>query len=79
MTQQIQNLANEPRMLQERVKFLLDYRWRGNQREMARDLSVSQGLISKIVNGVQGPGKRFLHALARQTGVNAEWVLGGVG
>src|SRR5262245_46859385 len=63
----------------ERVKFLLDYRWHGNQRQMARDLRVSQGFISKIVNGLQGAGRRFLEALARQPGVNSEWLMRGEG
>ncbi len=65
--------------VRDRVKFLLDYHWGGNQRQMARDLAVSQGLISKIVRGHQGAGKRFLATLARQPGVNAGWVLRGEG
>ncbi len=65
--------------VRDRVKFLLDYHWGGNQRQMARDLGVSQGLISKIVRGHQGAGKRFLATLARQPGVNADWVLRGEG
>jgi hypothetical protein len=65
--------------IRDRVNFLLDYHWTGNQRQMARDLAVSQGLISKIVNGHQGAGRRFLATLARQPGVNADWVLRGEG
>ena len=62
-----------------RVKFLLDYHWGGSQRQMSRDLAVSQGLISKIVNGLQGAGRGFLNNLARRPGVNADWVLRGEG
>src|SRR5438309_10825248 len=62
-----------------RVRFLLDYHWGSNQRQMARDLGVSQGLISKIINGNQGAGKRFLAILARQPAVNADWLLRGEG
>jgi hypothetical protein len=65
--------------VRDRVKFLLEYQWGGNQRQMARDLAVSQGLISKIVNGLQGPGSRFLATLARQPSVNADWILRGEG
>ena len=71
------NQANDGReAVRDRVKFLLDYRWDGNQRGMAEDLGVSQGLISKIVNGFQGAGPRFLAVLGRQPGVNAQWLQG---
>jgi hypothetical protein len=66
-------------VFRDRVKFMLDYHWDGSQRQMSRDLAVSQGLISKIVNGLQGAGRGFLNNLARQPGVNAEWVLRGEG
>src|SRR4051812_640798 len=65
--------------VRDRVKFLLEYHWLGNQRQMARDLEVSQGLISKIINGLQGAGRRFLGILGSQPGVNADWVLRGEG
>lgn len=66
-------------IVRDRVRFLLEYHWGGNQRQMARDLAVSQGLISKIANGHQGAGRRFLTTLAHQPGVNADWVLRGEG
>jgi hypothetical protein len=62
-----------------RVKLLLDHRWRGSQTEMAADLGVTQSLVSKIVRGFQGPGRPFLEVLARQPGVNPQWVLYGEG
>lgn len=65
--------------IRDRVKFLLDYHWSGNQRQMARDLGVSQGLISKIVNGLQGAGRQFLTVLGQQRGVNPDWLLRGEG
>lgn len=65
--------------IRDRVKFLLEYHWDSNQRQMARDLGVTQGLISKIINGHQGAGKRFLTTLGRQPGINAEWVARGQG
>jgi hypothetical protein len=63
----------------QRVRFLLDFRWAGNQRQMARDLGVAQSLVSKIVNGAQGAGKRFLATLARYPGVNPDWLVRGEG
>src|SRR3954453_10582055 len=74
-----QETAHERDAVRGRVRFLLEYRWGGNQRQMARDLDVSQGLVSKIVNGQQGAGRRFLAALAHQPGVNAEWLWRGEG
>lgn len=66
-------------VIRDRVKFYLEYKWDGNQRRMADDLGVSQGLVSKIVNGQQGAGKDFLAALARQPGVSADWLDSGEG
>jgi hypothetical protein len=62
-----------------RVRYLLEHRWGGSQRQMSRDLGVSQGLISKVVSGQQGPGNRFLAAIARQPGVNEDWLYRGAG
>jgi hypothetical protein len=63
----------------DRVKYLLAHLWRGNQREMARAVGVSQGLISKVVNGQQAPGPRLLTALANHPGVDSDWVVSGTG
>jgi transcriptional regulator with XRE-family HTH domain len=63
----------------ERVRYLLDYRWRGSQREMARAIGVSQGLISKFLNGVQGPGRRLFAALASHPGISPDWLRTGAG
>jgi hypothetical protein len=63
----------------ERVRYLLEFRWRGNQREMARAVGVSQGLISQVLNGHQAPGRKLLSALAAQPGISPEWVIKGTG
>lgn len=68
-----------PEDARDRVKYLLANLWRGNQREMARAIGVSQGLISKVVNGQQAPGPRFMTALAGHPGVDREWALSGTG
>ena len=63
----------------ERVKYLLAHLWRGRQREMARSVGVTQGLLSKVVNGQQAPGPRLLTALAAHPDVNGEWLRTGAG
>ncbi len=68
--------ANETR---ERVKYLLAHLWRGRQREMARSVGVTQGLLSKVVNGQQAPGPRLIAALAAHPDVNGEWLRTGAG
>ena len=62
-----------------RVKYVLEIIWSGNQREMARAVGISQSLISKVVTGQQPPGKRFMSALAKYPGINADWVMHGTG
>lgn len=71
--------ASTPDATRDRVKYVLTYLWRGNQREMARAIGVSQGLISKVVHGQQGPGRRLMSALAEYPGINAEWIRTGTG
>jgi hypothetical protein len=46
---------------------------------MARAVGVSQGLISKVVNEHQAPGRRLTEALAAHPGINPEWVATGTG
>src|SRR5262245_13012337 len=71
--------AGQMEAVRERIRFLLSYRWKNHQRQMARELGISQGLISKVVNGQQGPGERLLAALAEGGGVNPRWLLHGEG
>lgn len=65
--------------IRKRVHFLLTNLWSGNQREMARALSVTQGLLSKVLSGKQGPGPRLLRALAGHPEVNEGWLRTGMG
>jgi hypothetical protein len=62
-----------------RIEYLLDNHWGGNQRRMARDLEMSQALISKVINGHQAAGREFLESLGRQPGIVRDWVLYGQG
>jgi len=62
-----------------RFEYLLQHGWGGRQREMAADLGVSQGLISKVARGEQAPGPKLIEALAGHPKVNARWLLEGVG
>jgi len=63
----------------ERVRFLLEKCWGGNQNRMGRDLQVSQSIVSKIARGERIPGKKIVLALSRHPGVNPDWVLRGEG
>ncbi len=62
-----------------RFEHLLKHAWGGRQREMAADLGVTQGLISKVARGEQAPGPKLIEALAAHPKVNARWLLEGVG
>lgn len=71
--------ARNPETNRDKVKYVLAHIWRGNQREMARALGVSQALISKVANGHQAPGRRLLSALANHPQISAEWIQSGGG
>jgi transcriptional regulator with XRE-family HTH domain len=62
-----------------RVKYVLEVIWGGKQREMARAVGITQSLISKVVSGLQPPGKRVMEALAKYPAINADWALHGTG
>jgi hypothetical protein len=62
-----------------RIERLLRLLWAGNQRKMADDLSVSQGLISKVVRGERAPGSKLLDAVANHPRVNRLWLHEGQG
>jgi hypothetical protein len=62
-----------------RIRFLLDARWRGQQREMARAVGVAQPSLSRVVNGVQEPGRRLLAKIAAHPEVSDTWLYTGQG
>jgi hypothetical protein len=62
-----------------RIKFILDARWRGQQREMARAVGVAQPSLSRVVNGVQEPGRRLLAKIAAHPEVSDTWLYTGQG
>jgi hypothetical protein len=62
-----------------RITFLLDARWRGQQREMARAVGVAQPSLSRVVNGVQEPGRRLLAKIAAHPEVSDTWLYTGRG
>jgi hypothetical protein len=62
-----------------RIKFLLDGRWRGQQREMARAVGVAQPSLSRVVNGVQEPGRRLLAKIAAHPEISDTWLYTGQG
>lgn len=63
----------------ERFRWALESLFAGNQSRMAAVLGCSQPTVSRIVAGVNEPGKKLLAALAAIPGVDSQWVQTGVG
>lgn len=74
-----QNEAGHTEAVRKRIRYLLDHRWGGSQRGMARAIGVSQGLISKVLSATQKPGRRLLGAIERYPGINSDWLRNGIG
>jgi hypothetical protein len=62
-----------------RIAFLLNVRWRGRQREMARAVGVAQPSLSRVVKGVQEPGRRLLAKIAAHPEISDTWLYTGQG
>src|SRR4051794_24015954 len=62
-----------------RIKRLLEILFSGHQRRMAEETGLSHGLLSEIVNGRKGPGRRVLDAIAGHPKVNPHWLYLGEG
>jgi hypothetical protein len=65
--------------MQQRIRWVLNNLYRGNQSHMAAAMGMSQSLISRVANGRQGAGPEFLDALKRLPGLNPNWVDSGEG
>src|SRR5262245_58762238 len=63
----------------DRVRFLLNNLYGGNQSRMAAAVPASQSLLSKIDRGDRLPGRDLMEKLAQLAGVNPGWVLRGEG
>ena len=62
-----------------RVVTVLDRKFGGNQSAMSRATGVPQATISRIVRGVQEPGRGTLTAIAALPGIDPVWVHTGRG
>ena len=62
-----------------RIGWLLKKVWQGSQTKMARDIGVSQSVISHVVVGRQEPGRKLLAAIASNPLVNSRWLITGEG
>ncbi len=62
-----------------RIDWLLKKVWHGSQTKMARDIGVSQSVISHVVVGRQEPGRKLLSAIASNPLVNSRWLITGEG
>ncbi|HCS54670.1 hypothetical protein [Rubinisphaera sp.] len=63
----------------QRVLYLLDKLWHGNKAAMARDLNLSTSVVNQVEYGIHSPGTKFLEALSKYPGINAEWIRTGEG
>ena len=63
----------------DRVRWLLEHHWSGNQSHMAKAVDCTQSLISRVVNGVQPPGRRLLDRISKHPNVNTVWLFTGQG
>jgi hypothetical protein len=62
---------------EDRIRWLLDHHWSGNQSQMAADIHCSQSVISRVVRGVQPAGSRLLRAIGDHPEINKIWLLSG--
>jgi hypothetical protein len=62
----------------DRVKWLLETRFRGNRSAFAEAVDFSHTIIGKVAAG-QAPGRKLLTAIAQSLSVNATWLLTGAG
>jgi hypothetical protein len=72
-------LPTSDRTIGERVKYLIEVLFRGNQGRASDALGLAQTYISKIMRGERNPGTKLLDALARIPRVNETWLLSGEG
>lgn len=63
----------------QRIAWLLDHIWAGCQSAMARDIGVSQPVISRVVRGVQEPSSLLLGVLRKVPRINWDWLQHGDG
>lgn len=64
---------------EERLRWLLDEWWGGNQRRMASELGLSTSMVSKVLAGERQAGRQFFHAIIEKRPTNLNWLLTGQG
>src|SRR5436190_21351486 len=62
-----------------RIAWLLTHLFGGNMRRMAEAVGVTHSVLSKVVGGQQGPGRRLLESIASHPKVNPDWLFSGEG
>jgi transcriptional regulator with XRE-family HTH domain len=63
----------------ERIAWLLEHLWEGNQSKMASAVGCSQSLLSRVLAGQQAPGRQLLERIAQVPRINSAWLLSGRG
>lgn len=71
--------ASDRVQVAERLAYLRDQMWNGNQNEMARALGLQQGTLSNVLSGKRSAGSKVLKAACSYPGVNPNWVRSGAG
>ena len=72
-------LATDDTTPRGRLNRVLDVIFRGNQGPMACATGVSQASLSRVIRGVQEPGRRLMCSVAALPGVDAVWLFTGRG
>src|SRR5262249_7819585 len=62
-----------------RLNLLCKSIWKGNRSRMAKDLGISQPVMSRVLAGQQAPSTKLLEALARWPRLNVRWLFNGEG
>src|SRR4051794_2903827 len=62
-----------------RIAWLLIHLFGGNMRRMAEAVGVTPSVLSKVVGGQQGPGRRLIEAICSLPKLNPSWLISGEG
>src|SRR4051794_12838565 len=63
----------------ERLKWLLQDKWKGSRSAMAKEIKMSLSAIIHVITGQQQPGRQLLPSIVQNSDVNARWLLIGEG
>jgi hypothetical protein len=76
---QVEETPESSSALTARLNLLCKLIWKGNRSRMAKDLGISQPVMSRVLAGQQAPSTKLLEALARWPRLNVRWLFNGEG